>query len=72
MPRSFPDMKSLKFNAKMRKFRQPEEGESEDAYREAFADYMVSIDKIESIEIRAKHGWDQLPPELLLHHLLAR
>lgn len=70
MPMSFPDMGSLKSRAAQRGFRQPNEGETEAQYRECFANYMEYVDHVESIEIRHKHGWDQLPPEILLQSLL--
>lgn len=67
MPRSFPDMASLKANAVARKFRQPEEGETEEAYRKAFATYMVDIDQVEAVEIDSGRGWDDmLPLEVLM------
>jgi hypothetical protein len=56
---SFPDLKSLTNRAKQRGFRQPNEGESEADYRAAFADYMVNIDRVESMEIRTSRGWDE-------------
>jgi hypothetical protein len=48
----FPDFESLKRGANFRKFRQPRENETEVEFREAFADHMVSIDRVESAEIR--------------------
>jgi len=66
MPMSFPDMDSLKFRAKQREFRQPNEGETEAEYREAFANFMVNVDRVESAEIRTGRGWDQHDPRALL------
>ena len=62
MPMDFPDMNSLKECAKCHKFRQPNEGESEDAYRTALADHVQPRDYIESLEIRNKVGWDKFSP----------
>ncbi len=59
MPMDFPDMRSLKFAAECHKFRQPNEGESEDDYRSELADHVESRDFVESIEIRNKVGWDK-------------
>ena len=59
MPMSFPDMKSLKFAAQCWKFREPNEGESEDEFRVALADFVQPKDLIESQEIRTSKGWDQ-------------
>jgi len=55
----FPDMESLKFSAKVHKFREPKKDEPEDVYREALADHVSKIDFIESQEIRHKVGWDK-------------
>lgn len=59
MPMSFPDLNSLKLAAQVHKFRNIQKGESEDAYRNALADYVQSRDLIESCEIRNKVGWNQ-------------
>lgn len=59
MPMNFLDKKSLKFAAKIHKFRGVNIGESEDEYRSAIADHVEPIDFIESCEIRYKVGWDQ-------------
>jgi len=59
MPMDFPDLKSLQFAAKVHKFREIGEGESEDDYRNALADHVAPRDFIESQEIRNKVGWDQ-------------
>jgi len=59
MPMSFPDMKSLKFAAQCHKFREPNEGETEAAFREALADHVKPRDFIESQEIRTGKGWDE-------------
>jgi len=63
---SFPDMESLQSRAKQRGFRQPNEGETEAEYRTAFADFMVNVDRVESVEIRNKLGWDQQDPRAML------
>ena len=59
MPMDFPDLKSLEFAAKVWKFRTPNEGESEDDYRNALANFVSDKDYIESQEIRHKSGWDK-------------
>lgn len=59
MPMDFPDMRSLKSCAKVHKFRQPQEDESENEYRAALADHVKPIDQIESMEIRTGRGWDK-------------
>jgi len=63
MPMDFPDLKSLQMAARVHKFRDINEGESEDDYRNALADHVISIDPIESQEIRNKVGWDQWSEE---------
>ena len=66
MPIDFPDMESLIARAKARKFRAPNPDESEDQYRNSFADFMLGIDSVEASEIRTGKGWDlQTPQELL-------
>lgn len=69
MPRSFPNMESLKNNAKMRNFRQPNEGESEADYRAAFADFLRPIDPVESAEVRSGKGWDAQSPQEMLANM---
>ncbi len=59
MPMDFPDMKSLLRAAECWKFRAPEEGETEEHYREALADRVQPDDFVESLEIRNKVGWDK-------------
>lgn len=59
MPRSFPKMDSLKRIAEVHGCRQPEEGESEELYRDAVADFVESRDMVEACEIRNKVGWDK-------------
>lgn len=59
MPMDFPDFRSLKQHAEMLNFRQPAEGETEDEFRTALADFVQPIDFIESQEIRNKVGWDK-------------
>jgi len=63
MPMDFPDMKSLQFAAKVHKFREVEEGEAEEHYRNALADHVSTIDFLESEEIRNKVGWDRFTDE---------
>jgi len=60
MPMSFPDLKSLERRAEQRGFRWNLKDESEEEYREAFADFMLNVDRVESAEIRSKVGWDVL------------
>ncbi len=62
MPMSFPTMQSLINRAKVRNFREPLENESEDVYRKEFADFMRSVDLVESMEIRSGLGWDKQNP----------
>jgi len=59
MPMSFPDIESLKFAAKVHKFRKMTANETEEEYREALANHVSPIDFIESHEIRTGRGWDQ-------------
>lgn len=59
MPMSFPNMDSLKMAAKIWKFRQPDEGETEAEYRAALANHVQLKDMIEAQEIRTGKGWDQ-------------
>jgi len=59
MPMNFPDFQSLKDRAKVRGFRQPNEGETEESYRQSLARHMDNIDMVEANEIRNKVGWDQ-------------
>lgn len=63
MPMDFPDMKSLIFIAKVWKFREPLEAETEEQYRSALADFVTPKDQIEAHEIRNKVGWDQWSKE---------
>ncbi len=63
MPMDFPDLKSLKFTARIHDFRDIGNGESEDHYREVLADHVAPRDFIESQEIRNKVGWDQWSDE---------
>ncbi|CFR14731.1 hypothetical protein [Yersinia frederiksenii] len=60
MPMSFPDLDSLKRRALQRGFRQPVDTESEENYREMFADFMIKVDRVESAEIRSKLPCDIL------------
>jgi hypothetical protein len=59
MPMSFPDIESLKRRAEQRGFRQPNEDELESQFRKEFADFMESVDFVESMEIRTSKGWDE-------------
>lgn len=59
MPMDFPDMKSLVQCAKVWKFRELKEGETEESFREALAEFVQPQDLIESQEIRNKVGWDK-------------
>jgi len=59
MPMNFPDMRSLEMVAKVHKFRDINERESENDYRTALADHVAPRDFIESQEIRNKIGWDK-------------
>jgi hypothetical protein len=56
---SFPDMNSLKRAGEMWKFRAPDPDEPEDQYREELADFVVTKDPVESMEIRSGKGWDK-------------
>ena len=58
MPMDFPDMKSLIRHGEMVKC-PPKEGEDEAVYRARLANFMASIDFIESQEIRFGKGWDK-------------
>jgi hypothetical protein len=59
MPMSFPDYDSLRRRAILWKFRTPNEGESEQDFRAALADFVDPHDLVESMEIRSSVGWDQ-------------
>jgi hypothetical protein len=59
MPMSFPDFDSLKARAQQRGFRQPNENETESEFRTALADFMITVDRVESAEIRTGKGWDE-------------
>jgi len=59
MPMDFPDLRSLKSAAQVHKFRDINDGESEDDYRTALADHVQPRDFVESCEIRNKVGWDK-------------
>lgn len=59
MPMDFPDMKSLERAADVWQFRKANDGETESAYRTALADFVQPKDLIESMEIRAKVGWNK-------------
>jgi 8-oxo-dGTP pyrophosphatase MutT (NUDIX family) len=58
MPRSFPDMQSLKYAAGAHGFRPCGPDESESSYRAALADHVQSRDLVESMEIRTGKGWN--------------
>lgn len=59
MPTDFPDMRSLEQAAECWKFRSPKDGESQNEYRTALADFIKPKDHIESMEIRHGRGWDK-------------
>ena len=59
MPMSFPDFESLRQRAEQRKFRKPNEGETEEEFRQAFAEFMQEADPVEAHEIRSGKGWDE-------------
>lgn len=59
MPMDFPDMKSLVNHARVWKFRNPNENETEEEYREALAQFVEKVDFLEGQEIRNKVGWDR-------------
>ena len=63
MPMDFPDLDSLIRHATMLKFRMPQAGENEDAYRRALADHVRPLDFLEAEEILNKHGWDKFTEE---------
>ena len=58
MPMSFPDFESLRRRAEQRNFRKPNEGETEEEFRQAFAEFMQEADPVEAHEIRSGKGWD--------------
>jgi hypothetical protein len=62
MPMNFPDYESIQHAARVHGFRLPQENEREEDFRQALADHVEAIDLIESMEIRTKHGWDQMTP----------
>ena len=70
MPRDLPDMQSLTRSAENHGYRPPSEGESEQAYRSALADFVAGVDLIEAAEIRNKVGWDKQDPHTLFAELL--
>jgi hypothetical protein len=59
MPMAFPDFKSLCQRAEQRNFRKPNEGETEEEFRQAFAESMQDADPVEAHEIRSGKGWDE-------------
>jgi hypothetical protein len=63
MPMSFPDMRSLKQAARVHKFREPNENESEAEFRSALVAHVKPIDMIESYEIKFGVGWDRFTDE---------
>lgn len=63
MPMDFPDMESLKRAAEIHDFRQPNDGETEIAFRLALASHVRPRDFIESEEIRSGKGWDKFTDE---------
>ena len=71
MPIDFPNMDSLINRARLRGFRMPEPGETEDSYRQEFSVFMCGVDMIESIEIATGTGWDKITPMEMMEHLLS-
>ncbi len=86
MPMDFPDHESVvrrvcepenaERAARMRQmgiefFRRPEPGESEEAFRNAAADFVGNVrgDRVEAAEIRTGRGWDRQSPEEILREL---
>lgn len=79
MPLDFPTIESVirrvcapddpsRVRSNVHYFRRPEEGETEDSYRHAAADFVRDVrgDPVEASEIRTGRGWDrQLPEETL-------
>jgi len=63
MPMNFPDLSSLKQAADVHGFRDIKDGEPTINYRNALADHVKPIDRIESFEIRFGIGWDQWTDE---------
>lgn len=61
---TFPTFQSLKDRASQRHFRQPLEDETEEHYRNAFADFMQQIDMVEAGEIRLG-GYTALPMDFV-------
>ena len=59
MPMDFPDFNSLRNAAAMWEFREPMVDETEDLFRNALADFVADRDIVESMEIRAKVGWNK-------------
>lgn len=56
MPMDFPNLDSLKKAAEVHKFREIRTDETENEYRNALANWVASIDFIESEEIRNSVG----------------
>lgn len=52
-------------------FRRPEPGESDEAYRNAAADFVGNVrgDRVEAAEIRTGRGWDRQTPEETLREM---
>lgn len=69
MPLDFPDMNSLKRCAEVHQFRQPNEDETEQDFREALANHVKPRDMIESFEILFGVGWDKWNDEQKLQSL---
>jgi hypothetical protein len=61
MPMDFPDMKSLLRAAECWKFRQPNDGESEDSYRQALANHVEPNDFLRTCKADDKHQWLEFP-----------
>ena len=86
MPMDFPDIESVvrrvcepedaERAARLRAmglefFRRPNEGESEEEFRNAAADFVGNVrgDRVEAAEIRTGRGWDRQSPAELLREL---
>lgn len=63
MPMDFKDMPSLEYAAKVHKFREPKENESEEEFRFALHNHVNLIDRIESFEILFGVGWNRWTDE---------
>ena len=69
MPMDFPNLDSLRDVAKMISFREIEEGEDEEHFRNALANNIEPRDPVMAGEIRFKVGWDKWTLEQKKEHL---